>query len=470
MFLRQPKVNTEIRCDILMTNEKKDPQNIWKGEYFGLLAAGRQSNGLILELSNNPKTESIHVLNTVEIVNQFHVSLLRPLVTSTVDLKPIVYKMRRTFLDQVVADVNDFSKNKDIMWSIQNIDVSYIPHDMTMNNILNMEDEIRLQINHGQWIQTIMQRGLTPSPTEGLEIVRNYGKGVENYIFVFTALGADIKVQEFGGYLAPTNLEFRPTIIFDVRNGPILTEKIRKKLGFVTCSKIGGPIYKSYTFLETVQNLLAIFDTKVYYAAMLAYVLPAVVLGVLYHCLLKKRIKKEYWITWHPFTWGLRALIWQAGNRRFNSVRFGWTTFMVVPRLMVAVIISYVFRSHVFKAIGQNGRVIHPGNPIKAMYDSGVTLVTDNYRLASFVPQLVRQRADWQMINDMKQNGNIAFISWMDNIDKIADGIGWGCRNLWGPPKVGYVGTWDFYFLGGIYTYIWDGRNVGTRLDDCALG
>lgn len=350
-------------------------------------------------------------------------------------------------LYQVVMYIHDPKKNTDVQWTLN------MQSDRMQNDYQNFLHHLS---SNTERVKTMFKMKLTsPAYANLLQPTKVSEEGMEDFIFAFTLLGADVNLTKPSNVRKIPEYMINPRITFHVPHGTEMMNQKPRGSAYVSCSTAGGPRYHEYSFLEAVMVLISVFEIRIYFAFVATYVAPPIILGLLYHFLLKQKIKKEYMVSWHPFSWGIRALIWQAGDRKFNSSRFGWTTFMVVPWLLVAIIISYVFQNHVLSVTGTSGRLIYPWNVLEIQYNSGVTLVTDNERLSMDLNSYLHADSFKDIAYQVGRNGSITYISWADRVKTVAKLIGHRCSGSWQPVKFGKVRYWDLRFVS---------RYVGTAL------
>lgn len=326
-------------------------------------------------------------------------------------------------------DIQSLENNRDIQWSI----------GFTRSSTRNL---------NGKRIQDLLKNNTILMGNLDILLPSKVSEeGMRNFLYAFTALGTDINVTEFNNpQKLPESFKTQPQITFDVENGPIMMDRDSKQFGILSCSRNGTPTYQRYTFQEAVVNLLSIFEKRVYLAIFLSYGVPAFVLGIIYHVILKKHFRKNSWIKWHPFTWGLRALICQAGDRTLSSLRFGWTTFLVIPWLLMAVVLSHTFRGKVLSVVGMSGRLMYTFASVGEMYQSNWSVITDIVMLAMEEKRYGRFERYEDIAYMVAKNDSITYLSGYERVLAVANIIGQTCNSV--PLKVRKVYFWELYFFG----------------------
>ncbi len=218
----------------------------------------------------------------------FKVAYKKKLVTTSTSLKRFLWGYQ---LYQVIMDIHDVRKNKDVRWALSSQSDGLHPGYQLASKINRVKKMFKMDFTSPAYANLVQ-------PTKVSE------EGMENFMFAFTLLGGDVNLTTPSYEKRIPTYMVNPRITFNVREGTVMMDRKPKESAYVSCSFAGGPTVQKYSFQEAVFQLISIFEPRIYFGLIATYVAPPILLGILYHFLLKKRIEKKYWVSWHPFAWG----------------------------------------------------------------------------------------------------------------------------------------------------------------------
>lgn len=380
-------------------------KSIWTKKYKLLYSLGAFSHGLILNIKET--ISSTYLEDIVEIVDKLE--LRHKFVTQKINLELLVNFQYLYKLEEHIQGLSSIDKIKNAKWGFT--------HSWGVHPVGDV-----------QW--------------DNLKLY-NTSNNIDQLLIAREVVGGNITYYEEG---------IMPMILFEEFDGQFMVRKVINQFGFITCSSKGKPDFKDITMLNVVFQFLSAFSTEVYMGIGITYILISyVILGFTYHFLLKPNIHVERRLTWHPFWWGLRALLRQSDNRRWNSERFGFMTFVAYPLSQASLIFSNGFERNILRVIGMVA-IFNPfvfeDTTILNLTNQGLKILPSRTALDHYH----RNEIPFQLQKLLQNNRALVYLSYLEDIDEYYDKIktrycmpGWVRRGIVRDRRRTTMFGWNIY-------------------------